>query len=512
MRRQKTHSLSIVVGILIACFIFKLFLSAYFPLTGDEAYYQLWGQNFSFGYYDHTPFIGWFLWPFLKLSLSPVMLRLPCTLVTSIIGLSIYLLLRRYDDRRALLLAILFFISPLNLLGIIITTDIPLILFSFLSGVFLFLAIRENDHLGFYLLSGVCLGIAFFSKYFAVLLALAYFCYFLVSQKSWKRTFGFVIVFLCVLPFGIENLIWNYSHAWANILFNIYNRNKEMSFSWKTIGLYLLIIAYVMTPVLLYYFVKHFKTLVAKPKQKEFGVLVWALLIPLLFFLLLSTHKSIGLHWPLSFIPFVYLLACILFSTKEIIFSIRFMMIFTAIHLFLVAIILFVPVQLWQQVGITGHKYSDLVFDLKHPVIRQMLNQYEKDYVIASPSYAKADLMTVDSNVYSPTFGLGSEHGREGDFLTDYKQYKNKNFVILFTKTPELNKVKPYFRHVRVEFFRKYGAKFYLVFGYHLKYHVYRRKILQTINQRYWQVPALLPHTAVFYCKKYFKNCPANPI
>ena len=77
------------------------------PSTGDEAYYQLGGQHLSWGYYDHTPFIGWFLYPFLLISHSQVMLRLPTLLVSSIIGLCIYLFLRPYDDQKALLLSIL---------------------------------------------------------------------------------------------------------------------------------------------------------------------------------------------------------------------------------------------------------------------------------------------------------------------------------------------------------------------------------------------------------------------
>lgn len=511
MKARNSH-LSSVLWILLACFIFKLFLAAYFPLTGDEAYYQIWGQNLSWGYYDHTPFIGWFLYPFLKLSHAQVILRLPTILVTSIIGLSVYLFLKPYDEYKAFLLSVLFFVSPLNLIGVLITTDIPLILFSFLSGMFLFLAIKHKENLWLYLIAGICLGIAFFSKYFAVLLALSYLLFFLFSKKSWKRTFGFIIVFLCVLPFGIENLIWNYYHGWANILFNVYNRNEAVHLEWQSFIVYLLIVVYILTPPLFYYFCKHGKILLRRPRDREFGILIWSLIVPLLFFFGLSTFKPIGLHWPLSFIPFAYILAMLLLSQAEIIRSIKFMIWFTAIHLVLIAIIMFMPIKAWQHFGFRGEKYADLVFVLKHPALRATLNQYEKNYVIASPSYAKADLMTVDSDVYSPTFGEGSVHGREGDFLTDYKNYENKDFLIFLTKAPDLSRFNPFFRLIKVETFTQFGAQFYLVFGYHFDYAKYREKVLKRINERFWQVPSYLPYAPTFYCKKYFNLCPSNPV
>lgn len=512
MQSRQSNSLSTVLLVLFACFIFKIILSVYFPLTGDEAYYQIWGQNLSWGYYDHTPFIGWFLYPFLLISHSQVMLRLPTLLVSSIIGLCIYLFLRSYDDQKALLLSILFFISPINLLGVLITTDIPLILFSFLSGMFLFTAIKRHDHLGFYFLAGLCLGLAFFSKYFAVLLALSYFLYFIFSRKSWKRTLGFIIIFLCVLPFGIQNLYWNYTHGWANILFNVYHRNEGVHLQWHYVLLYLLIIIYIMTPIIFYYFCKHGKKIFSKPEHIEFSILTWSFLLPLLFFLGLSTIKSIGLHWPLSFIPFIYVLALIYLSQTEIKRCLKFMVWFAGVHVVLLAILIFMPVTFWQHLGFKGHKYADLVFVMKHPEIRATLNTYENDYVIASPSYAKADLMIVDSGIYSPTFGMGSVHGREGDFLTNYKDYQNKNFVIFLTDKPKWDRIKPFFSMTKLETFTQYGATFYLVFGYKFNFVKYRQLVLAKINERYWQVPDYLPYTETFYCKRYFKVCPARPI
>ena len=33
----------------------------FFPVNPDEAYYILWSNNLSLGYYDHPPMIAWLI-------------------------------------------------------------------------------------------------------------------------------------------------------------------------------------------------------------------------------------------------------------------------------------------------------------------------------------------------------------------------------------------------------------------------------------------------------------------
>jgi hypothetical protein len=40
----------------------KIALLWFVPLTGDEAYFIVWGQDLSLGYYDHPPAVGWVLY------------------------------------------------------------------------------------------------------------------------------------------------------------------------------------------------------------------------------------------------------------------------------------------------------------------------------------------------------------------------------------------------------------------------------------------------------------------
>jgi 4-amino-4-deoxy-L-arabinose transferase-like glycosyltransferase len=101
-------------------------------------------------------------------------------------GIGIYRLLRPIGEEKAVLAAILFLFAPLNLLAVLITTDTPLILFSFISAFYFYKA-QQQDKLIHYLLAGVFLGLAFYSKFFAGLLGLAYFFYtlfFICNQRG----------------------------------------------------------------------------------------------------------------------------------------------------------------------------------------------------------------------------------------------------------------------------------------------------------------------------------------
>src|SRR3990167_3540525 len=39
----------------------RLWISATFPITGDEAFFYWWGVYPDWGYYDHPPMVGWLI-------------------------------------------------------------------------------------------------------------------------------------------------------------------------------------------------------------------------------------------------------------------------------------------------------------------------------------------------------------------------------------------------------------------------------------------------------------------
>ena len=43
---------------LAALIVFRLWFSVALPMTGDEAYFVLWGEHPAGGYYHHPPMVG----------------------------------------------------------------------------------------------------------------------------------------------------------------------------------------------------------------------------------------------------------------------------------------------------------------------------------------------------------------------------------------------------------------------------------------------------------------------
>lgn len=500
MKRSFSPAASVIITLFCVIAV-KFLLASFIPITADEAYYAIWGAFLSGGGYDHPPMIGFFLYPFLQFGHHTLTLRLPAIFTSLIVGVVTYLFLKKDDPERAAITSILVMIAPISLFNIIITTDTPLFIFSFLSVMCVLQAIRKNDAWIWFALSGLFLGLAFFSKYFACLLGLAYAVYFLVIAPSRARVIGLGLIVLFTLPFALQNVYWNYQHDWSNILFNIYNRNNDMGFSLKTLFGYLLILLYLITPPLVLAVSNY-------PKQKlKLQPLFYFFFIPLLIFFILSSFKPIGLHWPLAFIPLIYVWAGMYLTTEKLKKLLKFTVYWSGVQLILIDSLLLIPIKSIQDQHFLGLNYNKIVYFFHHKTINNLLQaRFSQHYVYASPNYADACLFFFDTNHYTPVFLKGSFHGREDDLITNFQDFKNKNFLI-FSRTPLVyNDYKPYFQKVTLHTFQYQQATFYYLIGTRFNYPIYRQKILRAINDTYWIDPPYLPHAPSFFYLKYFKN------
>ncbi|MGZ3688140.1 MAG: ArnT family glycosyltransferase, partial [Bdellovibrionota bacterium] len=122
------------------------FLTAWVaPLTGDEAYYATWGMFPRLGYFDHPPMVGWWLSALYFFGHHKVWLRLPAILVPSVVGWLIPKFFDREKSDEAQLTGALFLLAPIPVFGAFITSDTPLILFTFLSVYLFFRAEKSRD-------------------------------------------------------------------------------------------------------------------------------------------------------------------------------------------------------------------------------------------------------------------------------------------------------------------------------------------------------------------------------
>ncbi|MEJ2479921.1 MAG: glycosyltransferase family 39 protein, partial [Acidihalobacter sp.] len=171
---------------LAATLILKLLFAAFLPMTGDEAYFVVWGMHPALGYYDHPPMVGWWLSALLPFGHAEWWLRMPAIALNTFIGWAIMRILRPHRGDLAYLTGALYLIAPVNLYNVLITTDTPVILFIFLTGWAYYRALVSGAWRD-YLLAGLAVGMGMLSKYFEGLIAVALAAHWLLLDITARR-------------------------------------------------------------------------------------------------------------------------------------------------------------------------------------------------------------------------------------------------------------------------------------------------------------------------------------
>ncbi len=484
---------------LAATLLFRFWLSAVAPVTADEAYFILWGRAPALGFYDHPPMVGWMLAPLAALSDAPWLLRMPAVLVPPLAALGVWLALRGWfgrDEDTANLAALAVLLVPMNVWNVLVTTDTPLVLFS-VASLLVFARAAEKGSGGMFLVSGVLLGLAFLSKYFAVLLGLAYLAWAITS----KNPRAFVLVFLGGLPFGLLNLYWNYEACWCNVMFNAINRHEDGGSGWSlaTPPLYAASLAYLAAPLLWFAWRSRAKLREAWQRPGERALLL-AWLLPFAVFAALSPVKRIGLHWLLSFMPALVLTAALAFERKQMAASVRVFAVLAALHAIPIAVIAALPLETWQATRF----YGRLVFPGR---IAELLGAVAPDLpgrVLATDSYASAALLAYHERLPVPVFGLGTSHARQDDINTDWRAFGGKDILILRREAPLPQDFQPYFKSVEVKKIALGGGSYHAVLGRDFSYAAYRSGVLAGVRDHYYRIPPRLPVGRCYFFERYF--------
>jgi hypothetical protein len=492
---------------LLALLAFRLWFAAVLPMTGDEAYFVFWGEHPAGGYYDHPPMVGWWLSALLTISRAEWFLRLPSILLPLILAWGAWWLVRTHGAERARLAALLILLQPANVLNVLITTDTPVILFSFLSILAYVAALRSEQQsrlaLLWHALAGALLGLAFLGKYFAALLGMAYLVHVLFIRRDAGRWPGFALLLFAALPAPLYNLWWNSSHCWVNILFNFMNRNAEAGFSWQNPLLYLASLVYLATPwVLFELWRQRQKVLETVRASAEASAAFWLMLVPLALFALMSFWRSIGLHWLLSFIPLLGVLAAIVLAQTVLVRLVRWSAVFGVVQVLAMAIVVTLPAQAWKDTPFN----RSIALRLHAKELLMQLAPFAPDHLLAMESFSGAAFMAYQSNRPVAVFGSGSYFARQDDFETDWRAQSGRNVLILRTIPPKAEDYLPYFRQVEIREIVIGGTRFHLIIGQGFNYAVYHEKVLARIHQRFYQIPAWLPQRGCEFSERYFSE------
>ncbi len=191
-------------------------------LSQDEAYQWLWSKHLALSYYSKPPGIAYIQWAGTALfGDTNLGVRFCSPLFGAILSwLILNFLAREIGARKAFLLLVITFASPLLVVGTVLMTIDPPLVLCWMWGVIVgWRAVQADGKTRDWLLFGLATGLGFLCKYSALFAPVCVLLYFALqpSARFHLRRAGFWlslgVIALCTLPV----LIWNSQNGWATV-------------------------------------------------------------------------------------------------------------------------------------------------------------------------------------------------------------------------------------------------------------------------------------------------------
>lgn len=202
-------------------------------LMPQDAYYHFYGENLSLSYFDHPGMIGYILRGFTEVFGKTIfVVKLADFVVTSITLISFYKLAGLFLSKTKALRALVLISSTLcvSILSFNSTPDVPLLLFWTLTLISLYKAIFEQKK-WHWVFAGIFMGLAFDSKYTALLLQIGLLAFLVFSNQYRKLLISpwlwFCLVISALVTFPVW--WWNYQHDFASFAFQGSSRTGSIS-------------------------------------------------------------------------------------------------------------------------------------------------------------------------------------------------------------------------------------------------------------------------------------------
>ncbi|MCB0412203.1 MAG: glycosyltransferase family 39 protein [Bdellovibrionales bacterium] len=279
--------------------IAKLLLSAWLPLTADEAYYWVWSHSLDWSYFDHPAMVA-VLYRFGHIfeNLGSAV-RWPGVLLGhATLGLWILLLKRHLSRNQIYWFALIALTAPMTGPGsLIITPDTPMLFFWSL----LFLKVdrlRPEKLFADSLIVGALLGLGFDSKYTIVLFApLALYLLFKTARNIPEALQGLFTALGAFALFSFPVWWWNLHHDWLSLGFQMNHGLESKKWNPKWPLEYVLGQIALIFPTILYFASK------ARNVPLQLKYAAW---FPIAFFFLTSFRAYPEANWPLmSYLPLI---------------------------------------------------------------------------------------------------------------------------------------------------------------------------------------------------------------
>jgi len=438
---KKHPALSWIIGFQT----FRLFLLPFMGLMPQDAYYYMYGQNLSLSYFDHPGIIGYILRIFTDvLGQSVFVVKFADFTITSLTIFSFYKLASLFLSKERLwrsmiLVASTIFISIVSFNS---TPDVPLLLFWTLSVLFLYKAIFQQKK-WYWILGGIAMGLAFDSKYTALMLQIGLVAFLIFSNK-YRKLFLSPWLWICLILSAVITFPvwwWNYQNEFASFAFQSSERTSSISkFEIKpklffgAIGHQLFLLLPILFSVFIVFSFKHIKKALIKfklPSQNTLFLL--AFFVPTFVgFFLITPIYWVKLNWMMPSYITGIIIAGMYISKKllkiQVIISIVF-------HIAVASqvIFFFVPIKSddtwvgWEELSIEVKKLQE--------------NYEEKPFLFSMDGYKTSAGLRfyLDQKVYAQNIiGLNALHfdylnddlqilkGTNALFIDSDKRFKNK--------------------------------------------------------------------------------------
>ncbi|TXD46515.1 glycosyltransferase family 39 protein [Polaribacter sp. IC073] len=424
--------------------LFRLLLLPFMGLMPQDAYYYLYGQNLSLSYFDHPGMIGYILRFFTDIfGASIFVVKFADFFITSLTILSFYKLSTYFLSKQKLQRAFVLLASTIliSILSFNSTPDVPLLLFWTLSLICLYKAIFEEKK-WFFVLGGIAMGLAFNSKYTAILLQFGLLAFLIFSNKHRKLLLSPWLWLSITISLAVKYPVWywNYQNDFASFVFQSSERTSSISefkISPKkffgAIGHQMFLLLPVLFLILITLTFKYIKRAFLKLKIPQAKTLfLLAFFIPTFVgFFLITPIYWVKLNWMMPSYITGIIIAGMFISKKllkiQLIFSIVFHVLFSLQILFY-----FVPIKSddtwvgWKELALETEKLQEkyidtFIFSNDNYKTTACLNFFMEDKVYAQNIIGLPALHFdyLDDN-------LSILKGRNALFIDSDKRFKNK--------------------------------------------------------------------------------------
>ena len=229
MNKLKQHKFLLPVAIFLLC-ILNIVQGSTTELLPDEAYYWVYSQYMSWGFFDHPPFVA--VW----VTISDFLFtdELGVRFFSSIsFSLLIYLVWITIDNPLKkkftwLFIVLVFSTALLNVYGFITTPDTPLLFFFalFLWSYKEYLTKRNTVS---YLLLSLAITGMMYSKYQGILIVL------FIFLSNWKLAKDYKIWLVCLgaLVLYIPHIHWQYINDFPSVRYHLYERASVATYKFE---------------------------------------------------------------------------------------------------------------------------------------------------------------------------------------------------------------------------------------------------------------------------------------